>query len=173
VCVRVYVCVYVNLACARMHVRASASTSRPAHTHGLVQHVCVWSARPSSPFLALLQLLSQVLEMLASTPPDVSRSCLRTLACAQTLTPHPALSWLQVFEWLMCSDPEQDSHRFMDAIQAALDAGKCARKQRAECTRQLCKGAVRVQGSSVQSAHGNCARVRCGCKVAECRAPLI
>eukprot|EP00983_Pelagomonas_calceolata_P113080 1159950-Pelagomonas_calceolata.AAC.8 len=30
-----------------------------------------------------------------------------------------------VFEWLMCSDPDLDSHRFMDAIQAAIDAGMC------------------------------------------------
>jgi DnaJ family protein C protein 9 len=29
----------------------------------------------------------------------------------------------RVFEWLMCSDPERDSHRFMDAIEAAIAKG--------------------------------------------------
>ena len=28
-----------------------------------------------------------------------------------------------VFEWLMCSEPEVDSHRFMDMLQAAIAAG--------------------------------------------------
>ena len=33
---------------------------------------------------------------------------------------------VQVFEWLMCSDEELDSHRFMDTIQAAIDEGTAA-----------------------------------------------
>ncbi|KAF5838877.1 hypothetical protein DUNSADRAFT_2046 [Dunaliella salina] len=36
----------------------------------------------------------------------------------------------QVFEWLMCSDPSLDSHRFMDAIQAAIDAGDVQKHKR-------------------------------------------
>lgn len=30
----------------------------------------------------------------------------------------------QVFEWLMCSHPSTDSHRFMDAIDGAIEAGE-------------------------------------------------
>jgi len=36
----------------------------------------------------------------------------------------------KVFEWLMCSDPDLDSHRFMDAIQAAIDAGDVQKHKR-------------------------------------------
>lgn len=31
-----------------------------------------------------------------------------------------------VFDWLCCSRPEVDSHRFMVAVQAAIDAGASA-----------------------------------------------
>lgn len=31
---------------------------------------------------------------------------------------------MQVFEWLMCSHPGTDSHRFMDAIDGAIEAGE-------------------------------------------------
>lgn len=36
------------------------------------------------------------------------------------LPPLPLL--LQVFSWVMCSQPELDSHRFMDMIEAAVQA---------------------------------------------------
>ena len=32
------------------------------------------------------------------------------------------LPMLQVFHWQMCSDPQADSHRFMDVIEAAIAA---------------------------------------------------
>ncbi len=34
---------------------------------------------------------------------------------------------MQVFEWQMCSRSDVDSHRFMDAIQEAIEAGTVKR----------------------------------------------
>jgi hypothetical protein len=46
---------------------------------------------------------------------------------------------VRVFEWVMLSEPDKDSHRFMDALEAAIAAG---------AHRRPCNGGRRTQGAA-------------------------